>query len=169
MADSIAVVQPESQLDVELGESGLSVIVSTPTLKVSLGGSIVVGLLRQEQTAVLESVLGGGSTATLTTSDNSFHTIQTIAISEGHVYDIDVTILGRETSDSDRAKFHLNGCFHNIGGSLVQENESVSFATMKSQSGWAVQLLINGTNVEVQVNSNSDTVNWKAEKEVIYV
>ncbi len=170
MVDSIAVVQPESILNAELISSSLSVYTPASSLKALLGSSTIAIIQNQNQEAILESIIGGGAVSTLTTDDNDWHTIQTIAITASHVFNIDVTILAKQTDLSIDAFFHLDGFFRNNGGTVTRKHsKDITPNTLDEDVNWGARFLINGTDVEVQVNSATDEVNWKAEREVLSV
>ena len=143
---------------------------STSSINVNFtGGPVTHKLLSNGDLEITGELIESGlttsgtdeQTATIQTTTSGINTCGYITLDNNSIYNIEATVLARETNGTNRASFHIEGCFYNEGGNTTQEGNTVSIATIKSNNDWECIFNINSDKVEIQVNSNTvATINW---------
>ena len=99
----------------------------------------------------------------VTTTDATVTTCGVVTLDASTVYRIQATVIGRETDDTNRALYHLEGLFYRAAGGAVQEGSTTSITTIESDSNWACVFDLSGNDVRVRVTGvAATTINWSS-------
>jgi len=97
-----------------------------------------------------------------TTTDATVTTCGVVTLAASTVYRIEATVIGRETDNSNRALYHLEGLFYRASGGAVQEGTTTSLTTIESDGSWACVFDISTNDVRVRVTGSATTINWSS-------
>jgi hypothetical protein len=113
-----------------------------------------------QQVRQFSNYVGTSQSATTTAGTGTFTTIWTSAEpAVNQLVLIDFTVMGIAPAAGDCAVFKRTGTFLNVVG-LLQQGATAAIYTQNSP-GYAVQFLVVGNHVEVQVQDDgAQTVNW---------
>jgi len=102
----------------------------------------------------------------LQTSDATITDIATIDVAEGDVFQVEAYVLGRKSDGTDRAIYHLEGCFYrNAAGNVTQQGATTVITSLESNVAWNCTLNADAGNQTIDVRVTgvaATTINWKA-------
>ncbi len=105
--------------------------------------------------------------ATVQTTDATVTDISTIPVAEGDEVSVEVTILGQQSDNSNRALYHLFGLFYrNSGGNVTQQGDTYALPDIESDTDWEGDLVADTGNqtIDIRVTGKAaTTINWRAE------
>lgn len=112
---------------------------------------------------------GGQSTKagkTVQTTDATVTDIDTIAVVEKDVWQVNTEIVATKTDGTDRAVYNLLGFFYrNVAGNVTQQGATVVIGGIESDATWNADLVADTVNqtIDVRVTGKAaTTVRWKA-------
>lgn len=119
---------------------------------------------------------GGGAVedvATVQTTDETVTDLASVALAEGDVVSVEITIIARKSDGSQRALYRLIGIFYrNASGNVTLQGDIVSINTVESDAAWDCALVADTANQTVDVRVvgvAATTINWKADVKVLKV
>lgn len=132
----------------------------TPTHKLPTNGNVeIIGELIES--GVTSSGTSENTEAAVLTTTSGAVTCGYITLDATSVYHVEAKVLAKETNGTNRASFHLEGCFYKESGNAVQEGSTISISTMKSNNNWECTFDTNLDEVRIRVNSNTaSNIQW---------
>ncbi len=113
--------------------------------------------------------------ATVSTTDATVTTIDTVPIVADRTYFLESHIVARRTGGSggtadDGAAYMLHGAFNTVSGTVGSVGSSTKTYTAEDQAGWDVTHVISGTNVLIRVTGAvNNNVSWHSITRVQWV
>lgn len=101
-------------------------------------------------------------TATITTSDATTTTILSIPTIADTAYNIKATFLARQTTTPfPTTSFKVEATFNNVAGTLTLVGGANDLVYVPNTTTWLATIVATGTNILLQVNGDTNTINWK--------
>lgn len=104
------------------------------------------------------------------TTDNTATVIATIPIDDEAVYNIQASLLGIESDNSNRASYVILGSFYRTGaGNAIQIGSTTSIHGVETAPAWTgAAFAVSGVNVQVTAQGAvATTINWQVVNEIL--
>lgn len=110
---------------------------------------------------------GGATVTTVSTTDGTITTIDTVPIPTGESVLISVKLKGTKDDATLKAFFEIEAGYTNNAGTVTLQG-AVNYQHRTMPSGWDVTFLINGTNVLIRVVGNAgNNIDWECSRETL--
>lgn len=117
---------------------------------------------------LVSAIISGLGTITETEDDTTDATptaITSISATEDYAYLVDARIIARQSDGSNRGVWHLQGLFYrNSGGNITQQGLTNSLTTIRSNTNWDADLVVNTSSQEIEVQCTGvagTTITWQ--------
>jgi len=153
------------------GAGGNATLAINNSVVATVSGSTFTGAVRVKAHSGYNGSDFVTTTAAVTTTNTSATTIATISTAASRAYLIEARIVGRHSTDANRAGYVLRAVYYTGGGGSLsrQGSDSIDFS-VESDSTWNVSTTTSGTDILIQVTGGSgQTVYWVATVTYQYV
>lgn len=112
---------------------------------------------------------GGGAVTTVSTTDGTITTIDTIAIPTDQVLLISAKIVAIKDDATEKAGLEIEAIYANNAGTVTLQG-AVNYQHRQVPAGWDVTFVISGANVLIRVVGNAATnIDWKCSRNTLTV
>lgn len=137
-------------------------------------GQEVLNIVLNDAGTALKVNIAGTSTETITTTNNTVTTIDTIALGTDVAALFVCEIIASRQDAAYKGGFKFTACFANDDGTITRQG-SIAYA-FRNRPGiallpkWKAYFTIDGTDILVQVKGNNGhTINWKSHTECLEI
>lgn len=109
----------------------------------------------------------GGAVTTVSTTDGTLTTIDTVAVPTSEAIFISAKIIAVRDTVAEKAGLEIEAIYANNAGTVTLQG-AVNYQHRQVPAGWDVTFVISGTNVLIRVAGNAATnIDWKCNRNTL--